>query len=164
MRKNLPIILLSALVVIGLLVGVGYYFQTYRHGKAPEEGLTVVTAESTTASNKRTFLAENKEGDFQLYAQGDKAILVHQGKSKTFSGWSHYLTKERPKLYYTDLNATKRKNWWCDWSVVLTGPPGRSCTPMTCMCSPPISKRTAALNTILWLPTERAGSGPLPRR
>lgn len=88
MRKNLPIILLSALVVIGLLVGVGYYFQTYRHGKAPEEGLTVVTAESTTASNKRTFLAENKEGDFQLYAQGDKAILVHQGKSKTFSGWS----------------------------------------------------------------------------
>ena len=28
MRKNLPIILLSALVVIGLLVGVGYYFQT----------------------------------------------------------------------------------------------------------------------------------------
>ena len=36
MRKNLPIILLSALVVIGLLVGVGYYFQTYRHGKAPE--------------------------------------------------------------------------------------------------------------------------------
>ena len=34
MRKNLPIILLSALVVIGLLVGVGYYFQTYRHGKA----------------------------------------------------------------------------------------------------------------------------------
>ena len=38
---------------------------------------------------------ENKEGDFQLYAQGDKAILVHQGKSKTFSGWSHYLTKER---------------------------------------------------------------------
>ena len=76
MRKNLPIILLSALVVIGLLVGVGYYFQTYRHGKAPEEGLTVVTAESTTASNKRTLLAENKEGDFQLYAQGDKAILV----------------------------------------------------------------------------------------
>ena len=51
MRKNLPIILLSALVVIGLLVGVGYYFQTYRHGQAPEEGLTVVTAESTTASN-----------------------------------------------------------------------------------------------------------------
>ena len=46
MRKNLPIILLSALVVIGLLVGVGYYFQTYRHGEAPEEGLTVVTAES----------------------------------------------------------------------------------------------------------------------
>ena len=44
MRKNLPIILLSALVVIGLLVGVGYYFQTYRHGEAPEEGLTVVTA------------------------------------------------------------------------------------------------------------------------
>ena len=38
MRKNLPIILLSALVVIGLLVGVGYYFQTYRHGQAPEEG------------------------------------------------------------------------------------------------------------------------------
>lgn len=109
MRKNLPIILLSALVVIGLLVGVGYYFQTYRHGKAPEEGLTVVTAESTTASNKRTFLAENKEGDFQLYAQGDKAILVHQGKSKTFSGWSHYLTKERPKLYYTDLNGDKKK-------------------------------------------------------
>ena len=109
MRKNLPIILLSALVVIGLLVGVGYYFQTYRHGKAPEEGLTVVTAESTTASNKRTLLAENKEGDFQLYAQGDKAILVHQGKSKTFSGWSHYLTKERPKLYYTDLNGDKKK-------------------------------------------------------
>ena len=54
MRKNLPIILLSALVVIGLLVGVGYYFQTYRHGEAPEEGLTVVTAESTTVSNKRT--------------------------------------------------------------------------------------------------------------
>lgn len=109
MRKNLPIILLSALVVIGLLVGVGYYFQTYRHGKAPEEGLTVVTAESTTASNKRTLLAENKEGDFQLYAQGDKAILVHQGKSKTFSGWSRYLTKERPKLYYTDLNGDKKK-------------------------------------------------------
>ena len=109
MRKNLPIILLSALVVIGLLVGVGYYFQTYRHGKSPEEGLTVVTAESTTASNKRTLLAENKEGDFQLYAQGDKAVLVHQGKSKTFSGWSRYLTKERPKLYYTDLNGDKKK-------------------------------------------------------
>ena len=148
MRKNLPIILLSALVVIGLLVGVGYYFQTSRHGQAPEEGLTVVTAESTTASNKRALLAENKEGDFQLYAQGDKAILVHQGKSKTFSGWSRYLTKERPKLYYTDL----------------TGPPGRSCTPMTCMCLPPTSKRTAALNTISWLLTEKAGSGPLPRR
>ena len=83
-------------VVIGLLVGVGYYFQTYRHGEAPEEGLTVVTAESTTASNKRALLAENKEGDFQLYAQGDKAILVHQGKSKIFSGWSRYLTRNDP--------------------------------------------------------------------
>ena len=48
MRKNLPIILLSALVVIGLLVGVGYYFQTYRHGKAPEEGLTVVLSKSAS--------------------------------------------------------------------------------------------------------------------
>lgn len=82
MRKNLPIILLSALVVIGLLVGVGYYFHTYRHGEAPEEGLTVVTAESTTASNKRALLAENKEGDFQLYAQGDKAILVRSGQKQ----------------------------------------------------------------------------------
>ena len=118
--------------------------------------MTVVTAESTTASNKRTFLAENKEGDFQLYAQGDKAILVHQGKSKTFSGWSHYLTKERPKLYYTDLNGDKKK----ELVVRLVSGIDRS----TGQCSPPISKRTAALNTILWLPTERAGSGPLPRR
>ena len=69
----------------------------------------MVTVESTTASNKRALLAENKEGDFQLYAQGDKAILVHHGKSKTFSGWSRYLTKERPKLYYTDLNGDKKK-------------------------------------------------------
>ena len=109
MRKNLPIILLSALVVIGLLVGVGYYFHSYRDGKTADEGLTVVTAESTTASNQRTLLAENKDGDFQLYAQGDNAILVHQGKSKTFTGWSQYLTKERPKLYYTDLNGDKKK-------------------------------------------------------
>ena len=43
MRKNLPIILLSALVVIGLLVGVGYYFQTYRHGEAPAVSYTHLT-------------------------------------------------------------------------------------------------------------------------
>ena len=164
MRKNLPIILLSALVVIGLLVGVGYYFQTYRHGKAPEEGLTVVTAESTTVSNKRTLLAENKEGDFQLYAQGDKAILVHQGKSKTFSGWSHYLTKERPKLYYTDLNGDKKKELVVRLVSGVDRSTGQELYTYDCMCSPPTSKRTAALNTILWLPTEKAGSGPLPRR
>lgn len=84
MRKNLPIILLSALVVIGLLVGVGYYFQTYRHGQAPEEGLTVVTAESTTASNKRALLAENKEGDFQLYAQGTRPSWSIRAKARPF--------------------------------------------------------------------------------
>lgn len=84
MRKNLPIILLSALVVIGLLVGVGYYFQTYRHGEAPEEGLTVVTAESTTASNKRTFLAENKEGDFQLYARETRPSWSIRAKARPF--------------------------------------------------------------------------------
>lgn len=109
MRKNLPILVLSALVVIGLLVGVGYYLHSYRDGKPSEEGLTVITQEATTASKKRTLLAEHKAGDFQLYAQGDKAILVHQGKSKTFTDWSRYLTKERPKLYYTDLNGDKEK-------------------------------------------------------
>lgn len=108
MRKNLSVYLLSALVVIGLLVGVGYYFHTYRNAGTAEEGLTVIT-NATTASNQRTLLAENKDGDFQLYAQGDKAILVHQGKSKTFTGWSQYLTEERPKLYYTDLNGDKKK-------------------------------------------------------
>lgn len=164
MRKNLPIILLSALVVIGLLVGVGYYFQTYRHGEAPEKGLTVVTAESTTASNKRTLLAENKEGDFQLYAQGDKAILVHQGKSKTFSGWSHYLTKERPKLYYTDLNGDKKKELVVRLVSGVDRSTGQELYTYDLYVLTPHKQKTAALNTTLWLPTEKAGSGPLPRR
>lgn len=164
MRKNLPIILLSALVVIGLLVGVGYYFQIYRHGQAPEEGLTVVTAESTTASNKRALLAENKEGDFQLYAQGDKAILVHQGKSKTFSGWSRYLTKERPKLYYTDLNGDKKKELVVRLVSGIDRSTGQELYTYDLYVLTPTSKRTAALNTISWLLTEKAGSGPLPRR
>ena len=85
MRKNLPIILLSALVVIGLLVGVGYYFQTYRHGKAPEEGLTVVTAESTTASNKRTLLAERiKRATFSCTHRGTRPSWSIRAKARPF--------------------------------------------------------------------------------
>lgn len=84
MRKNLPIILLSALVVIGLLVGVGYYFQTYRHGKAPEEGLTVVTAESTTASNKRTFWQRIKRATFSCTPRGTRPSWSIRAKARPF--------------------------------------------------------------------------------
>ncbi len=164
MQKNLPIILLSALVVIGLLVGVGYYFQTYRHGKAPEEGLTVVTAESTTASNKRTFWQRMKEGGSSAVCPGGQGHLGPSGQKQDLFRLEPLPDQGTTQalLYGSDTRRQKRKSWWCDWSVVLTDPTDRNCTPMICMCSPPTSKRTAALNTILWLPTEKAGSGPLP--
>lgn len=90
--------------------------------------------------------------------------MVHQGKSKTFSGWSRYLTKERPKLYYTDLNGDKKKELVVRLVSGVDRSTGQELYTYDLYVLTPTSKRTAALNTISWLLTEKAGSGPLPRR
>lgn len=114
---------------------MGYYFQTYRHGKAPEEGLTVVTVESTTASNKRALLAENKEGDFQLYAQGTRPSWSIMAKARPFR-LEPLLDQGTTQALLYGSERRQKKELVVRLVSGIDRPPGRSCTPMICMCSP----------------------------
>lgn len=101
--KHFGPIVLALVVAVGLIVGVYYYFNGYTKPKSSVTLTTAATVEATENSNK-TFLAENKDGDFKLYKQGSKILLVHDGKTNEFTGWSEYITAEKPKMYYADFD------------------------------------------------------------
>lgn len=106
--KYFGTIILTLVVAVGLIVGVYYYFNGYNEPKSSVTLTTAATREATENSNK-TFLAENKDGDFKLYKQGSKILLVHDGKTNEFTGWSEYITAEKPKMYYADFDNDDEK-------------------------------------------------------
>lgn len=106
--KHFGPIVLALVVAVGLIVGVYYYFNGYTKPKSSVTLTTAATVEATENSNK-TFLAENKDGDFKLYKQGSKILLVHDGKTNEFTGWSEYITAEKPKMYYADFDNDDEK-------------------------------------------------------
>lgn len=106
--KYFGTIILTLVVAVGLIVGVYYYFNGYNEPKSSVSLTTAATRETTENSNK-IFLAENKDGDFKLYKQGSKILLVHDGKTNEFTGWSEYITAEKPKMYYADFDNDKEK-------------------------------------------------------
>lgn len=106
--KYFGTVILTLIVAIGIIVGVYYYFHGYNK---PNQDLTLTTATSqaVTQDTAKKMLAENKEGGFKLYLQGSKVILEHDGASNTFTGWSEYITKKEPTMYYEDFNKDGKK-------------------------------------------------------
>lgn len=106
--KHFGPIVLAIVVVVGLIVGVFYYFNGYTKPKSSVTLTTAATVETTEDSSK-TLLAENEEGDFKLYKQGSKILLVHNGKTNEFTGWSRFINYEKPKMYYEDFDNDDEK-------------------------------------------------------
>lgn len=101
-------------VLIVLLVAVGIalfiYSSNYRE-KAEKEQITLTTVkigEHTSKENIRQLIAENTEGDYQLYTENGSVILCHAGKEQAFD-WYTSVTTKTPELYYFDFDEDGEK-------------------------------------------------------
>ncbi len=99
--------ILAVLVLLIALGAVFIYSYDYRQEKnASNIILTTAdmnTKKSTTAP-QRELIAENEEGDYQLYIDDDTVLLVHGELEKELDGWLSYVELETPTLYYYDYD------------------------------------------------------------
>lgn len=108
MKKTVIAIIALALA----LVAVFAFSVKYRNNKNAQENdysSTVYTGrhtESTSAvqEDEMTLVAENKEGDYQLYYTGDGSLLVHGDMRQELKTWTWCVTHEAPTMYYFDFD------------------------------------------------------------
>lgn len=106
MKKNVILIMLSVAIVLGLVLVVYYYNNGYLEPETMPYSIT--TAEKTTTkkanSTGKKLLAELKDEDFYLYLKGDVVLLVHDGQTNEFTGWSKLIDAEAPRMHYADFD------------------------------------------------------------
>lgn len=109
--KNKSTIILALLVVIGICVGVYYYFNNYKSKDFSSSALTTVAETTNVArtNNKKVLLAKDEADDFSLYIKGEKLLLEHNKQTSEFSLWNEYIDRKKPTLYYNDFNNDGKK-------------------------------------------------------
>lgn len=59
---------------------------------------------SSTTKPDRVLVAENKEGNYQLYKEKNNVILVHEDIEKSFENWYWSVGEKTPEMYYADFD------------------------------------------------------------
>ncbi|MGN1329074.1 MAG: hypothetical protein ACI4V4_05180 [Eubacterium sp.] len=98
-------------VMVVLLIASGIVFAysyNYRQQKIADD-IVLTTADMNTKKElttavERKKIAENEEGNYQLYIDGADVVLVHDGIEKVFDGWASDAKQETPKLFYRDYD------------------------------------------------------------
>lgn len=110
--------IIATVAVFLAVVGIFAFSIQYRNKKEAESISLVSTeqhtakAEKTTAAieeNERNLIAENKEGDYQLYSDGDKVVLIHGDYRHEFTTWNWSVIQETPKLFFKDYDGDGTK-------------------------------------------------------
>lgn len=108
-RRGISItaILMAIVLVILCAVGAVYHFKFYKDKRASDShGMSLYEADGMKKleRSERVLLNELADADFQLYAEGDYIILVHEGQETEFSDWGDMISSETPDMYYYDFN------------------------------------------------------------
>ncbi len=98
-------VIVVLLIASGIVFAYSYY---YRQQKIADDiVLTTVDVNATkekTTLDERKLIAQNKEGNYQLYIDGADIVLVHEEIEKTFSNLASEARQETPQLYYKDYD------------------------------------------------------------
>lgn len=98
-------IIVVLLIVSGIVFAYSY---SYRQQKIADD-IVLTTADMSAKKEKTTvaerkLIAQNKEGNYQLYIDGADVVLLHDGIEKVFDGWASDAKQETPKLFYKDYD------------------------------------------------------------
>ncbi|MCM1114859.1 MAG: hypothetical protein NC397_05110 [Clostridium sp.] len=109
MKKIIPLIIL-------LIIAIGIFAVSinYRNNKTPEAhtdstGVSYSVREENTKLEKEDIIAENKEGNYQLYFKNNIATLVHNKARIDFTSWGKSIATKNPELYYSDFDKDGEK-------------------------------------------------------
>ncbi len=110
--------IIATVAILIAVVGIFAFSIQYRNKKETEDIRSVSTGQHTARTEKTTvaiednagnLIAENKEGDYQLYSDGDKVVLVHGDYRHEFTSWNWSVMQETPKMFYKDYDGDGAK-------------------------------------------------------
>ncbi|MGN1420110.1 MAG: hypothetical protein ACI4XC_01170 [Eubacterium sp.] len=98
-------VIVVLLIASGIVFGYSYH---YRQQKIADN-IVLTTADMNakkekTTTAERKLIAQNKEGNYQLYTDGADVVLVHDGVEKVFQNWAADAKQETPQLFYKDYD------------------------------------------------------------
>lgn len=107
-RKSLAIGAVALIAVIAIFVfSIQYKNKNIRDNVV----LTTATTKSIEGAKgqKRILIAENKEGNYQIYYDYETVYLTHDGIDKEFKGWVASINEKDPEMFYKDYDGDGEK-------------------------------------------------------
>lgn len=92
------------LIACGIIFAYSYNYRQEKITDSFELTTADISGSKTTTKAERKLVAEQEEGGYQLYLDGDAVILVHEGIEKTLNNWAAAVKQETPKMYYKDYD------------------------------------------------------------
>ncbi len=98
--------------IILIAVIVFFVFSVNYRDRRIDDSIVLTTAAKNTENTterKRILIAENKEGNYQIYYDNETVYLVHDGIEKEFKGWTAAIHEKDPEMYYKDYDGDGEK-------------------------------------------------------
>ncbi|MDD6727635.1 MAG: hypothetical protein PUE08_00215 [Eubacteriales bacterium] len=96
-------VLVVLLIVLAVIFGFSYHYREKKNA----DNIILTTADMSkkqTTKAERQLICQNSDGGYQLYLDGDKVILAHEGIEKTLEGWASNVKLEKPQMFYRDYD------------------------------------------------------------
>ncbi|MGN0522177.1 MAG: hypothetical protein ACI4IQ_06025 [Eubacterium sp.] len=98
-------------IILIAVIGVFAFSMQYRN-KDINNNIVLTTAIKNVDGAKgqeRILIAENKEGDYQIYYDYETVYLTHKGVDKEFKGWLASVEEKTPEMFYKDYDGDGEK-------------------------------------------------------
>lgn len=97
-------VIIVLLIASGIIFAYSYHYRQEKIADSIELTTADISPKQSTTKAQRQLITESKEGNYQLYLDGDNVILSHDGIEKSFSNWASEVKQETPQLFYKDYD------------------------------------------------------------